>query len=63
VIVATPVAMPVTTPVEEPTVATDELLLVQLPPATDSVSEILEPAQTVEGPDIAVGTGVTVTVL
>ena len=49
--VAVPAPAPVTTPDAEPTVAAP--LLVQVPPDAVSVSVMLAPAHTVEGPDIA----------
>ena len=51
---------PVTTPDPEPTVATEGVPLVQLPPPP-SASVVVAPAQTVAVPDIATGTGFTVT--
>ena len=54
--VSTPAATPATTPSE--TVAFP-LLLVQIPPAAGSVNLIVEPIQTLEGPDIIPGYGFT----
>lgn len=63
VIVAVPGATPNTIPAVGVTAATDELLLLQVPPATEFVSTIVEPTQTLDGPPIAGGPAVTVTVL
>lgn len=61
VIIATPGATPVTRPKVDPTVATDGLLLVHMPPAGVLVS-IDEPPTHKEGlPDIGEGPVVTVT--
>lgn len=49
-ITVVPVAIPVTTPVAGFIVATDVLLLLQLPPLTASVNVITEPVHTVAGP-------------
>jgi hypothetical protein len=43
---------PVTTPVDDPTVATAVLLLLQVPPNATSISIIPEPMQTLPGPVI-----------
>jgi hypothetical protein len=45
-----PAAMPVTTPEVEPTVATAVLALLHVPPATESVSVMVDPEQRVLGP-------------
>ena len=50
---------PVTIPVEEPTDATSELLLVQVPPPA-SVSVVLALTQTVAAPVIEEGSGLRV---
>lgn len=52
--------MPVTTPVEL-IVATEALLLLQVPPAVASLSVEVPPTVVVAMPDIAAGIGVTVT--
>ena len=55
--------MPDETPVITPpelTVATVELLVVQVPPVVALLNVIVEPVQTVEGPDIAPPLTVTV---
>jgi len=59
-----PVAIPVTDP-PLVTVAIDVVLLVHVPPAAGSMSDILEPTQTVVGPviDPAGGAVITVTVV
>lgn len=52
---------PVTIPLVEPTVATVELLLLQVPPADASVSVVEEPMQyTAVEPPIVAGSGLTV---
>ena len=55
-----PVAAPVTIPLAEPTVATTVLLLAHVPPPP-SLKVIAAPTQTVAGPEIAEGSGFTVT--
>ncbi len=45
----------------KPTVASDPLLLLQVPPATPSLSCVVAPAHTVRVPVIAVAAGLTVT--
>ena len=52
-----PAATPVTVP-PELTTATDELLVLHVPPDVASVSTIVAPAHTVDAPDIAVTVGV-----
>ena len=64
VITATPppaALTPVTMPVPAPTVAVPVALLVHAPPLVASVRVMEDPSQTVEGPEIAVGDGFTVT--
>jgi len=61
VILATPAEEPLTTPVVEPTGATDILLLLHVPPTVASLNVITEPIHTEDGPVIATGTGLTVT--
>ena len=46
---------PVTTPVVEPTVATDVVPLVQVPPVVASANVIVEPAHTDVGPVMLAG--------
>ncbi len=60
VIVDVPPATPETMPVPDPTVATEEVLVVQVPPPP-SVNAVVKPAQTVMVPVIAEGKGLTVT--
>ena len=61
--VAVPAATPVTTPVEEPTVATEVLVLNHVPPGTISLRVIVLPVATAELPVIgATGSTVKVTV-
>jgi hypothetical protein len=60
VIFTVPAATPVTTPVEDPTVARP-LPLVQVPPPA-SVRVIVWPTHTLEGPEMAPGSGFTVSV-
>jgi hypothetical protein len=62
VIMVVPEATPVTSPVSEPTVAAEVLLLVQVPPLT-FVREIETPVQTLEDPDIAEGVEIMFTVV
>ena len=59
-----PAATPVTMPVAAPTVATDVVLLLQVPPAILLLKLMVAPAHTVEAPLIvpALGTGSTVMV-
>ncbi len=56
-----PFATPVTRPVVTPTVARERSLLLQVPPATPSLSCVVAPAHTVSVPVIAVAAGLTVT--
>ena len=51
--------MPVTTPVEL-IVATEVVLLLQVPPAAASPKLVVDPAHTTKVPVIVVGTGLTV---
>lgn len=60
---AVPAATPVTMPDDGPTVATEILLLVHVPPNAELNNEIVCPTQTDDGPDIAGGLGFTVKVL
>ena len=57
-----PGPIPVTTPVPEPTVATDVLLLLHDPPGMAVNKLMVPPAQTLVGPTIGGGNGFTVTV-
>ena len=57
-----PADTPVTMPDVMPTVATVVLELLHVPPVTESVSVIVDPAHTVPGPDIE-GTDETVITL
>jgi hypothetical protein len=50
---------PVTIPVVDPTVATDVLLLLHVPPPA-SLNEVVIPEHTLSAPSIAVGNGLTV---
>lgn len=61
--VVVPAETPLTTPVEEPIVATDVVLLVQWPPVVASAIVIVEPTQTSEGPVIVPGGDTIVTVI
>jgi hypothetical protein len=56
-----PALTPVTTPLDEPTVASAGLLVLHVPPALASESVVVEPAQTVVTPVIEAGSGLTVT--
>ena len=58
--VGTPADTPVTTPVDGPTVASEVLLLLQVPPDVASVRVIVEPGHTAATPPIAAGVGLTV---
>jgi hypothetical protein len=60
VIVAVPATIPVTTPVAETTVATEVLLLLHVPPVDVLVNAIVKPSHTVDEPDMAAGSGLTV---
>ena len=63
-IVTLPAATPLTTPVPAPTVATDVLLLVHVPPGVVFVKVVVAPAHTVDEPGVmADGRAATVTVL
>ena len=55
-----PVAMPVTIPVEEATIATLVLPLLHTPPPTELLNVVVLPAHTVVVPVIADGTELTV---
>jgi hypothetical protein len=55
--------MPLTKPVEEPTVAIPGMALIQTPPVLVSVSVVVDPAHSNKVPDIRPGTGFTVTVV
>ena len=52
---------PLTTPLVDPTVAHELLLLLQVPPAVASLRPIVEPVQTVFKPVMPAGAGLTVT--
>jgi hypothetical protein len=56
-------ATPVTTPEEEPTDATSVLLEDQVPPVEVVAAVMVAPTQTLVGPVIASGNGLTVTVV
>jgi len=62
IMVVDPGVVPDNTPLPRPMVATVVLLLVHVPPAGESVRDIVPPAQTVVGPTIAPGC-TTVTVI
>jgi hypothetical protein len=59
--VAVPALTAVSTPVTEPIVATDALLLLQAPPVVALVSDEVLPAQSTVVPVIAEGAALTVT--
>jgi hypothetical protein len=63
VIVALPATPPVTTPLDVPTVATDVLFVLHVPPAVASLSVIFEPEHTDEAPDMVPGAPITVIVV
>ena len=56
-------AAPVTMPVNEPTVATEVVPLVHVPPASTSDNVVVCPAHITNVPEIAVGKGFTVTIV
>lgn len=62
-IIAVPAVIPVVIPEVIPTVATDVLLLLQVPPVTASVNVDEEPAHMVVIPLIAVGAWSIVTIV
>jgi hypothetical protein len=55
-----PTAAPVTTPVSDPTPATEGALLVQTPPGVELDNVIEAPAHTEDGPEVAPTEGFTV---
>jgi hypothetical protein len=57
--VASPAAMPLTTPDEEPTVAVPGALLVHTPPGVASLSAVVSPMHTCKTPVIGKGEPVT----
>ena len=57
-----PADTPVTTPVDELTVATAGVALLQVPPAVALLNVVVDPAHSVRVPVIAAGRGLTVTV-
>ena len=60
-VVLKPVVSPLTIPVRAPTVPARTVLLLHAPPGTVSLSVIVPPAQTADGPVIAPGEELTVT--
>jgi len=60
VIKVVPFTSPFTTPVADPMVATPVPETVHVPPADPSLSDADEPAQTLLGPPIVAGNGLTV---
>ena len=60
VMVVVPSAIPVTTPDVKPIVATALLLLLHVPPDVESERVIVDPTQTVEGPEIGFALAVMV---
>lgn len=62
-ITAVPADTPVTTPVEEPTVATEGLPDDHTPPPGELAKAMLDPTHTWVGPVIAAGIGSTVTLI
>ena len=61
--VVVPAATPVTIPVLEPMVATDDVLLLHAPNAVASFSVVDEPTQTLFVPPIVAGNGLTVSTI
>jgi len=59
--VEVPDVTPLTTPVVEPMVATEVLVLLHVPPDVPSVNVVVLPAQTEVVPEIVAGTAFTVT--
>lgn len=55
--------MPITVPLLLPTVATDVALLLQVPPPVASLSVMVCPTHTLDGPEIAAGNGTTLMVM
>ncbi len=55
-----PAATPDTTPLPEPTVDTDVVPLLHVPPAVALLSVVVSPAQTLFVPDMEAGKGLTV---
>jgi hypothetical protein len=62
-ILAVPAVTPVTTPVEEPTLATDGAPLLHVPPVVAQLTVRVVPVQIVPAPVTAAGCAFTVTVL
>lgn len=62
-IIAVPAAIPVTTPVDEPIVATEGVLLVHVPPPGVLESVVVFPAHIIAVPKIPVGPALTETVI
>ena len=60
VILSVPAVTPVTTPLEEPTTATDDDDVLHTQPEVAEVRVMEEPSHRVDGPDIAAGSGFTV---
>ena len=61
--VAVPPDTPVSKPDEEPIVEITVLLLLHVPPVTASLKVVVKPAHTLDAPEIAIGEGLTVTVV
>jgi hypothetical protein len=61
--IVVPAATPVTTPVRLPTIAIPTFLLLQVPPAGESLKVIESPEQTFDGPVIVPGADNMVIVL
>ena len=58
-----PFEIPVTTPLEEPTVATAGTLLIHVPPPGEELNVLVEPVQRPSTPVMAPGEELTVTVV
>lgn len=56
-----PAATPATTPLADPTEATDGLLLLHVPPVDALVSVMVDPTQTDDAPEMVAGEVLTVT--
>ena len=61
-ILTVPATIPVTTP-EEETVATDGMLLLQVPPVVALLNVVVKPAQVVGVPELADNAALTATVV
>ena len=58
-----PCILPVTIPELDPTLATVPLSLAHVPPVVRSLSDTVDPVQTLFGPNTTKGSGLTVTIV